>query len=127
MPLFALANAGVSINADFTSLVDEPLARGVALGLLVGKPLGIMLFSVVAVRLGLAALPSRVNWFHVLGAACLAGIGFTMSLFIANLALGGTKLLESAKISILVGSLLASILGWLVFQFAPNSWPRPQR
>ena len=119
MPLFALANAGVSINADFTSLVDEPLARGVALGLLVGKPLGIMLFSVVAVRLGLAALPSRVNWFHVLGAACLAGIGFTMSLFIANLALGGTKLLESAKISILVGSLLASILGWLVFQFAP--------
>ncbi len=119
MPLFALANAGVSIDADLTSFVEEPLARGVALGLLVGKPLGIMLFSVVAVRLGLAALPSRVNWFHVFGAGCLAGIGFTMSLFIANLALGGTELLESAKMSILVGSLLASILGWLVFQFAP--------
>ena len=119
MPLFALANAGVAIDADLTSLVEEPLARGVALGLLVGKPLGIMLFSVVAVRLGLAALPSRVNWFHVLGAGCLAGIGFTMSLFIANLALGGTELLESAKMSILVGSLLASIVGWLVFQFAP--------
>ncbi|MCY4437757.1 MAG: Na+/H+ antiporter NhaA [Chloroflexi bacterium] len=119
MPLFALANAGVAIDADLTGFVEEPLARGVALGLLVGKPLGIVLFSVVAVRLGLAALPSRVNWFHVLGAGCLAGIGFTMSLFIANLALGGTELLESAKMSILVGSLLATILGWLVFQFAP--------
>ena len=119
MPLFALANAGVSISADFTSMFEEPLARGVALGLVVGKPLGIMLFSVVAVRLGLAALPSRVHWAHVLGAGCLAGIGFTMSLFIANLALGGTDLLEAAKISILVGSLLAAVLGWLVFQFAP--------
>lgn len=119
MPLFALANAGVAISADFTSMLEEPLARGVALGLLVGKPLGIMLFSVVAVRLGLAALPSRVNWLHVLGAGCLAGIGFTMSLFIANLAMGGTELLEAAKISILVGSLLAAVLGWLVFQFAP--------
>ncbi len=121
MPLFALANAGVAIDADLTGFVEEPLARGVALGLLVGKPLGIVLFSVVAVRLGLAALPSRVNWFHVLGAGCLAGIGFTMSLFIANLALGGTELLESAKMSILVGSLLATILGWLVFQFAPTN------
>ncbi|MDE2930851.1 MAG: Na+/H+ antiporter NhaA [Chloroflexota bacterium] len=119
MPLFALANAGVSISADFTSMFEEPLAQGVALGLLVGKPLGIMLFSVIAVRLGLASLPSRVRWAHVLGAGCLAGIGFTMSLFIANLALGGTELLEAAKISILVGSLLAAVLGWLVFQFAP--------
>ncbi len=119
MPLFALANAGVAIGADFSSMVEEPLALGVALGLLVGKPLGIMVFSVVAVRLGLAALPSRVHWLHVLGAGCLAGIGFTMSLFIANLAMGGTDLLEAAKISILVGSLLAAVLGWLVFQFAP--------
>ena len=120
MPLFALANAGVAIDADLSSLVEEPLAQGVALGLLVGKPLGIMLFSVVAVRLGLAALPSRVRWTHVLGAGCLAGIGFTMSLFIANLALGGTELLEKAKVSILAGSLLASVLGWMVFQFAPR-------
>lgn len=119
MPLFALANAGVSIGADLSSMVEEPLALGVALGLLVGKPLGIMLFSVVAVRLGLAALPNRVHWAHVLGAGCLAGIGFTMSLFIANLAMGGTDLLEVAKVSILVGSLLAAVLGWLVFQFAP--------
>ena len=120
MPLFALANAGVAIDADLSSLVEEPLAQGVALGLLVGKPLGIMLFSVVAVRLGLAALPSRVRWTHVLGAGCLAGIGFTMSLFIANLALGGTELLEKAKVSILAGSLLASVLGRMVFQFAPR-------
>jgi NhaA family Na+:H+ antiporter len=119
MPLFALANAGVSIDAELSSLVKDPLALGVALGLLVGKPLGIMLFSVAAVRLGLAALPSRVRWAHVFGAGCLAGIGFTMSLFIANLALGGTDLLEPAKVSILVGSLLAGVLGWLVFQFAP--------
>ena len=107
------------MEAGFASLMAEPLALGVALGLLVGKPLGIMLFSVAAVRLGLATLPSRVGWMHVLGAGCLAGIGFTMSLFIANLALGGTGFLETAKVSILVGSLLASILGWLVFQFAP--------
>ena len=126
MPLFALANAGVAVfgdaaaNADFSGLLLDPLALGVALGLVVGKPLGIMLFSVAAVRLGLATLPSRVNWYHVLGAGCLAGIGFTMSLFIANLALGGTDLLETAKVSILVGSLLASVLGWLVFQFGPQ-------
>lgn len=119
MPLFALANAGVSIGADFSSMIEEPLALGVALGLLVGKPLGIMLFSVVAVRLGLAVLPSRVRWVHVLGAGCLAGIGFTMSLFIANLAMDDIELLEVAKVSILVGSLLAAVLGWLVFQFSP--------
>ncbi len=125
MPLFALANAGVAIGADFTSMFAQPLAQGVALGLLVGKPLGIVLFSVVAVRLGLAVLPGNVRWAHVLGAGCLAGIGFTMSLFIANLALGGTDLLEAAKISILVGSLLASVLGWLIFQFAPRQRSDP--
>ena len=120
MPLFALANAGVAIDADFSGMLEQPLSRGIALGLVVGKPLGIVFFSVVAVRLGLATLPNNVRWVHVLGAGCLAGIGFTMSLFIANLALGGTDLLEAAKISILVGSLLASILGWLIFQFGPH-------
>ncbi len=120
MPLFALANAGVAINADLASFVEEPVAQGVALGLFVGKPLGIVLFSVVAVWLGLAVLPNRVHWLHVLGAGCLAGIGFTMSLFIANLAVGGTELLEAAKVSILVGSLLAAVLGWMIFQIAPK-------
>jgi NhaA family Na+:H+ antiporter len=107
MPLFALANAGVAFElADFA----DPIALAITLGLVVGKPLGILLFGWLAVRAGLAALPEGVGWGVLTGAGFLAGIGFTMSLFIADLALAGAAL-NAAKVGILGGSVLAAALG----------------
>ena len=107
MPLFALANAGVKVEL---SAVADPIAMAVALALVVGKPVGIVAFSWMAVRAGIAQLPTGVNWRILLGAGCLAGIGFTMSLFIAGLALEGDQL-RAGKIGTLVGSALSAILG----------------
>ena len=86
MPLFALANAGVRIELGE---LTHPVAVAVALGLLLGKPIGILLFSYLGVRLGVAKLPEGVNWWVLLGGGLLAGIGFTMSIFITGLALAG--------------------------------------
>lgn len=107
MPLFALANAGVVLQVDSFA---NPIALAVAAGLLVGKPLGIVLVSWLAVRAGLARLPERVTWNSLLGGGALAGIGFTMSLFIAGLALADAQL-DAAKIGILAASALAAVLG----------------
>jgi NhaA family Na+:H+ antiporter len=110
MPLFALANAGVHVEANE---LENPVARAVAFGLLVGKPIGVLLFSYLAVRLGIAALPQGVNWWVLLGGGCLAGIGFTMSLFVANLAFEGydPHLLAAGKIGTLTGSIASALLG----------------
>jgi NhaA family Na+:H+ antiporter len=107
MPLFALANAGVKIEL---TAMTEPVALSVATSLVVGKPLGIVAFSWAAVKLGLARLPSGVNWTTLFGAGCLAGIGFTMSLFIAALALE-PELLTAGKIGTLLGSFISAALG----------------
>ncbi len=110
MPVFALANAGVPVSADG---FGHPVALAVVLGLAVGKPVGILLASVVAVKLRLASLPAGVGWGAVLGGGFLAGIGFTMALFIAGLALGGDEL-DPAKIGVLEGSALSGVAGMLV-------------
>lgn len=113
MPIFALANAGVSVEiSDFTS----PVAIAVMLGLLVGKPLGIVLFSWLAVKLGLARLPEGISWGVIAGGGFLAGIGFTMAIFIASLALEG-NLLDAAKVGIIAGSLLSGIVGAVILVF----------
>ena len=110
MPIFALANAGVPISlASLTS----PVGHAVALGLLIGKPLGIVLVSFLAVRVGLARLPEGVNWRSLAAGGVLAGIGFTMALFIADLALEG-ELLGAAKVGILEASALAAVIGTLL-------------
>jgi NhaA family Na+:H+ antiporter len=110
MPLFALSNAGVTIEiADLTN----PVANAVVLGLFVGKPVGITLFSWMSVKIGFAKLPSHVNWGAMVGAGFLGGIGFTMALFIAGLALSG-DLLDSSKIGILTGSLASAIVGVII-------------
>jgi NhaA family Na+:H+ antiporter len=117
MPLFALANAGVAIEIG---VFREPIALAVAAGLILGKPLGIVAFSWVAVAVGLARLPSGVTWRVMLGAGCLAGIGFTMSLFIAGLALPA-ELLDAGKTGTLSGSLVSAILGCgLLVMFLPR-------
>jgi Na+:H+ antiporter, NhaA family len=107
MPVFALANAGVTV--EVTALAT-PVALAAALGLILGKPAGIVLFSWASMRLGLTRLPDGVNWRAMLGAGCLGGIGFTMSLFIAGLAFDGV-LRDQAKIGILAGSALSAAIG----------------
>lgn len=124
MPIFALANAGVSVSL---SAVLHPVATGVAAGLVLGKPLWIVLASWLAVRLGWAVLPNGVSWPVVLGAGCLAGIGFTMSLFIASLSLEG-EMLRAAQGGILLGS-AASVMVGMVFLWLrlPARGTRPAR
>ena len=108
MPLFAFANAGVKFDL---SLQHAEVGFGILAGLLFGKPLGIMMFALIGVKTGIATLPQAVNWRSLLGCACLAGIGFTMSLFIAMLAFEDTGLVYAAKRGIIIGSLLAGIAG----------------
>jgi NhaA family Na+:H+ antiporter len=117
MPVFALANAGVRIEP---SALGHPVALAVAAGLVIGKPLGIVLVSWLTVRLGIARLPTGVNWQVMLGAGCLAGIGFTMSLFIAGLALP-PELLDAGKLGTLCGSAVSAVLGSvLLLMFLPK-------
>jgi NhaA family Na+:H+ antiporter len=116
MPLFALANAGVSFSGLGLAMLADPVVLGVFFGLVLGKQIGVFLFAWGAVRSGLAALPSDLRWTHVYGAAWLGGIGFTMSLFIANLAFAGSALLSSAKLGILGASLVAGGAGWAILR-----------
>ena len=112
VPIFAFANAGVHIRGDLAAVLTSPLALGTIFGLVVGKPLGITLFSWLAIRLGIADLPAEVTWVQLFSASWLAGIGFTMSLFIANAAFSDPILLDVSKFSILVASLTASVIGF---------------
>lgn len=115
MPIFALANAGVTIGLhELASSLVHPVTLGVIFGLLIGKPLGIFAFAWLAVRLGLAHLPAGVRWRQIFGIGILGGIGFTMSIFITSLAFGLSPLVTDAKVGIFVASLLAGILGYLV-------------
>lgn len=112
MPLFALSNAGVGLTGSSSGRVT----LGVILGLVIGKPLGITGAALAAVKLGVATLPSGVNWTALHGCAWLGGIGFTMSLFIAALAFDGTAVLDAAKLGILGGSVLAAIVGTIILR-----------
>ncbi|MEO8049863.1 MAG: Na+/H+ antiporter NhaA [Acidobacteriota bacterium] len=111
MPLFALANAGLVLPAGLVRQFSEPVTLGVVLGLLIGKPIGVTLGSWLAVRTGFIALPEGITWSHIHGAAWLAGIGFTMSLFIAGLAFSQDSLLGMAKIGVLAASTFAGLIG----------------
>jgi NhaA family Na+:H+ antiporter len=111
MPVFALANAGVSLSGVGTAF-GEPVTLGVIAGLVLGKPAGVMLFSWLVIFMRIARKPARVTWGQLHGAAWLAGIGFTMSLFVASLAFGEGRLLVAAKVGILVGSIVAGTVGW---------------
>ncbi len=112
MPVFALANAGVRINGSaFDGVGAGRVAIGVVAGLLVGKILGISIAVWVAVRMGLAVLPASVSWVQIFGAAALAGIGFTVSLFVSDLAFGDPSLRDAAKIGVLAASVIAGIVG----------------
>lgn len=117
MPIFAFANAGVTIGSNIDFGVDY-VFLGIFLGLVVGKPIGIFSFTFIAEKLGIAARPAGVSWVEIFGAGTLGGIGFTMSMFVTNLAFSGEHALiatDVAKISILIASLSAGILGSIFF------------
>ena len=119
LPLFALGNAGVRVvGVDFLQLLTLPVGIGVILGLVVGKPIGVAGMTWLAVKLKIAELPEGVRWRQVLGAGVLAGIGFTMSLFVASIAFRGVAETVEAKAGILVASVIAGGLGYLVLRFA---------
>jgi NhaA family Na+:H+ antiporter len=111
LPIFALANAGVQINTDAIRGLLSPIGLGVILGLVIGKPIGIGLLSWIALRTGLAEMPGDLHFRQLLSASLLAGMGFTLSLFIANAAFGDAATLAAVKLNILVASILAGVLG----------------
>ncbi|MBW7906950.1 MAG: Na+/H+ antiporter NhaA [Phycisphaerae bacterium] len=119
MPVFALANAGVEINV---SSATDPLAYAIAAGLLIGKPLGIVGFSYLAVKAGFAQLPTGTSWLMLIGGGCLAGIGFTMAIFLATLSLPANEI-DAGKIGILGGSLLSTVAGAAILLFATRGRP----
>lgn len=118
MPIFALANAGVTIGEGLSEAITHPVSLGIILGLFAGKQIGIFGFSYLAVKLKIASEPEGVSWQKIYAASILAGIGFTMSLFIANLAFNSEELLNISKVGILTGSLLSGIAGFIILKSA---------
>ena len=120
IPLFALANAGVRfVGLDIGEALKDPITIGVALGLVVGKFVGITLAMYLAVRFGIAQLPTGATWSHIRGLAILGGIGFTVSLFVTGLAFDDPAMADLAKIGIFVGSAIAGVTGYLLLRKAP--------
>jgi NhaA family Na+:H+ antiporter len=124
LPLFALANAGVSFGGEASASLTGPISLGIIFGLVLGKPLGITLFAWLAVRLGWADLPENVSWRQLFSASWLAGIGFTMSLFIAGSAFSDPATLAAAKLGILVASILAGMVGALLLSRTSPEYDR---
>ena len=119
MPLFAFANAGVSLVGLTLSSLMMPVPLGIVLGLFIGKQVGVMLFSFFAVKFGVAQMPENSNWFSLYGVSILTGIGFTMSLFVGNLAfIESTQYIDGVKIGVLVGSLFSTIFGYFALSIA---------
>lgn len=115
LPLFALTNADVAVTGlDFATVTSSPVVLGVFCGLVLGKPIGIMLFSFITVKTKIASLPEFVTWRHMLGASVLGGVGFTMAIFVANLAYADAMLVTEAKLSILVASTVAGVIGFVL-------------
>ena len=122
LPLFALFNAGVVLGGDSLGQTTDPVALGIVLGLVLGKQIGVVGFSWISIKSGWADLPDGVSWPHIWGASCLAGVGFTMSLFITELAFDNPSYIGKAKLGILVASLIAGILGyWILRRSLPEA------
>jgi len=116
LPIFALANTAIVVNSDIGQTLTENYSVGIALGLIVGKPLGIFILTLLAVTFGLCKLPSDLNWKSILGVGFLAGIGFTMSIFITLLAFDNETIINNAKFVILLSSLTAGIIGFFALK-----------
>jgi NhaA family Na+:H+ antiporter len=115
MPLFAFANAGVSLDGLTFSSLLSPVPLGILLGLFIGKQVGVFIFSYTSIKLGIAQMPTNSSWLNFYGVGILTGIGFTMSLFIGNLAFAeNTQYIDSVKIGVLAGSLLSTLIGYFL-------------
>ena len=126
MPVFAFANAGVVLEGlSFADLL-APLPLGIALGLIVGKQIGVFGLTFAMVKLGLARLPHGANWLHIYGVACLAGIGFTMSLFIGSLSFADPEMMNAVRLGVLSGSAISAILGFSALLYAARPERQPQ-
>lgn len=121
LPIFAFANAGVSLAGLQVSDLFAPLALGIAAGLVVGKQIGVFGFMFIAAKLGLVRRPMGVSWLQLYGLACLTGIGFTMSLFIGNLAFVDPAQIETVKLGVISGSLVSGLLGYLILRLSGGS------
>jgi|TARA_B100000929_G_scaffold271991_1_gene243244 NhaA family Na+:H+ antiporter len=121
MPLFAFANAGVSLEGISFSSLLLPVPLGILLGLFIGKQLGVFIFSYVSIKLGFAQMPNNSNWINFYGVGILTGIGFTMSLFVGNLAfIENTQYIDGVKLGVLSGSLLSTLVGYFLIILTPN-------
>ena len=119
MPIFAFANAGVSLEGLSLMSLLEPVPLGILLGLFVGKQIGVMLISFIAVRLGVAQMPDKSSWLSLYGVSILTGVGFTMSLFVGNLAfVENIQYIDGVKIGVLSGSLLSTVFGYFILLYA---------
>ncbi len=116
LPIFALANTAINVGGNFGQVLTENYSAGVAIGLIVGKPLGIFLLTYTAVKSGLCQLPPDLNWKNIFGVGILGGIGFTMSIFITLLAFDNETIINNTKLTILLSSLVAGILGFLTLK-----------
>ncbi len=117
LPLFALANTGIALGDSWASNISSPGSLGIIAGLVLGKPVGIVLFSLLAAWLGIGMLPEDLKWKNIIGAGLLGGIGFTMSIFITLLAFSDPALINSSKIAILIASAIAGIAGFINLKF----------
>jgi NhaA family Na+:H+ antiporter len=121
LPVFALSNAGVRIEGNILDMLLHPLSLGIIFGLVAGKFIGISLFTRLSVRTGLASLPEGVRWRDIYGAAMLAGIGFTMSMFISDLAFDDQGFIAIAKVGIFTASIISALIGVTIFVTAPGN------
>ena len=119
MPIFAFANAGVSLEGLSLNSLLEPVPLGILLGLFVGKQVGVMLVSFIAVKFGVAQMPDKSSWLSLYGVSILTGVGFTMSLFVGNLAFAeNIQYIDGVKIGVLAGSLLSTVFGYFILLYA---------
>jgi NhaA family Na+:H+ antiporter len=124
LPIFALANTGILIGSGWLDDLSGPNAIGIISGLVIGKPLGVVVLSLIAVMLGVCSLPSDLRWRHLIGAGMLGGIGFTMSIFITNLAFADQPdVINASKMAVFAASLLAGVLGFLWLRFCGTGEP----
>jgi NhaA family Na+:H+ antiporter len=118
LPLFALANTAIMVNTDLSEIISQKFSLGISLGLVIGKPIGIVLLTFLAVTFGICKLPNDLNWKSIIGVGFLGGIGFTMSIFITLLAFDDSELQNGSKITILIASVIAAIIGFISLYFS---------
>ena len=120
LPLFAISNSGVIIDSSINNIFNNSLAIGIILGLFVGKPIGIFLFSFFACKIGIASIPSDLKWTHILGVGFLGGVGFTMSIFVNGLAFDSQTFIATSKIAIFIASIFSALFGYMVIKLIKN-------